>query len=169
MSDSLVCWFPSSAWFLAVWLASLNVLCLIPFNVCRRCILKIGLPDVGWWSANILFYCPLNVSELEKDVNLARKATCTDVVYYIHASSFLFSDILPQVASGKICKKKIQPMESECITRGGGQGAVWKSHCWEYSAGVPELDVYLDMTHLSSLHSGLFNLCQNTWRESDSR
>lgn len=49
-----------------------------------------GLPDVGWWSADILFYCPLNVSELEKDVNLTRKATCTDDVHYIHASYFLF-------------------------------------------------------------------------------
>lgn len=55
------------------------------------------------------------------------------------------------------------------VTRGEGQGAVWNSQCWESSTGVPALDVYLDMTHLSSFHSGLFNQCQNTWRESDSR
>lgn len=31
------------------------------------------------------------------------------------------------------------------------------------------LDVYLDMTHPSSLQSGSFDPCQNTCRESDSR
>lgn len=92
-------------------------------DVRRRCILKMGLPDVGWQSADISFYCPLNVSEwlrIGKGCKSDTKSNLNDDVHDIQAFSFLFSDFLPPVASGKICEKEIRPVKRERITRGGG-------------------------------------------------